>query len=240
MASQFPLRTVTTGNLQRLGQVLWSWSICVDCVAGKSCDTEGCPWPRSTLVNRFFELYRELTSNYDSRTESGQTSCLKSHEDLFTIIQEVRSNPDITRVDLMEKLFTDRPARHDQERAVNLAVHLILMVNCGASRQSSILAEYGSHQTPWKNDVTLTQFVTGAFPQERHPSIGDIKENLRATKLKKLAHLTFQPTNDLRNHLRLDKKTAVVEIFHHTAFLKEQLRLTKDQPTLTVSESIKL
>jgi hypothetical protein len=36
-------------------------------------------------------------------------------------------------------------------------------------------------------------------------------------------------------------KRAVVEIFHHTAFLKEQLRLTKDEPeNMSITQSIKL
>ena len=89
--------------------------------------------------------------------------------------------------------------------------------------------------------MTFAKFIASIFPKTDHPSIDDIKDNLRATRLKKRAKLRFKPTNDLRNHLKLDRKRAVVEIFHHTAFLKEQLRLTKDEPeNMSVTQSIKL
>jgi hypothetical protein len=241
MASQFLLRKVTTAQLQQLAQVLWSWSICAECLAGKPCKTEECPWPRSTILGRFFEFYKDLTASYESDVKYGQQPGLKSHEELFTMIQELKSNPEVTRAELLEKLFPDRPARSDQERAVNLAIRVMMMVNCSASRQSSSLLEHGSHQAPWRSDVAFSQFITDVFPKTDHPSIIDIKENLRAKKLKKRARLRFQPTDDLRNHLKLDRKGAVVEIFHHTAFLKEHLRRTKDEPrSMSVSDSAKL
>jgi hypothetical protein len=160
---------------------------------------------------------------------------------LITIIEELKSNPEVTRNALLEKLYADRPARSDQERAINIAVRVMMMVNCSASRQSSVLLEHGSHQAPWRSDVPFSEFITSIFPKADHPSIDHIKENLRATKLKKRAGLSFEPTDDLRSHLKLDRKRAVVEIFHHTAFLKEQLRLTKDEPeNMSVTQSIKL
>ncbi len=89
--------------------------------------------------------------------------------------------------------------------------------------------------------MPFSEFITSVFPKTDHPSIDQIKENLKATKLKKRARLRFEPTDDLRNHLRLDRKRAVVEIFHHTAFLKEHLRLTKDEPrNISVVDAIKL
>jgi hypothetical protein len=241
MTSQFPLGKVTTAQLQQLGEVLWSWSICAECLAGKPCKTTDCPWPRSTVLSRYFEFYKVSTSIYECHVESGQAPGLTSHEDLFRIIRELKSNPELTKEELLEKLFTDSPARSDQERALNLAARVTMMINCSASRQSSVLLEHGSHQTPWNKDVTFSQFIRDIFPQNDHPSIEVIKENLRAIKLKKHARLSFQPTDDLRNHLRLHKKAAVVEIFHHTAFLKEQLRLTKDQSqNLSVPDLIKM
>jgi hypothetical protein len=51
-----------------------------------------------------------------------------------------------------------------------------------------------------------------------------------ARKLKKHAGLSFRPTDDLRIHLKLNQRTGVVEIFHHTAFLKEHLKLTRESP----------
>lgn len=82
-----------------------------------------------------------------------------------------------------------------------------------------------------------------------YPSLNDVdtesplnmKASLTAKKLKKRAGLKFRPTDDLRSHLKLDRKNGVVEIYHHTAFLKEHLRLTKDRPyNLSVTEFLKM
>lgn len=103
------------------------------------------------------------------------------------------------------------------------------------------MLEHGSHQIQWRSDVKFSESVTDIFPKTDHPSIDEIKDNLRATKLKKRAKLRFEATDDLRNHLKLDRKRAAVEIFHHTGFLKEHLRLTRDQPRhLSTSEYIEL
>jgi hypothetical protein len=241
MASYFPLSKVTTSQLQQLTQALWSWSICGECSAGKTCQTEDCPWQRSAILTRFFQFYKAVTATYDADVKTGQRPGLRSHEDLLEIFEELKSNPEVTRTGLLEKLFIDRPVRNDQERAINIAVRVMMMVNCSTSRQSSVILEHGSQQVPWGKDVTFAEFITSIFPKTDHPSIDDIKDNLRATRLKKRAGLRFEPTDDLRNHLKLDRKRAVVEIFHHTAFLKEQLRLTKDKPrNITVVDSLKL
>jgi len=69
----------------------------------------------------------------------------------------------------------------------------------------------------------------------------DIKGALLAKRLKKHARLTFQPTDDLRCHLRLNTKNGVLELYHHAAFLKEHLRLTKDEPeNLSLEGSLRL
>jgi len=68
-----------------------------------------------------------------------------------------------------------------------------------------------------------------------------MKATLTAKKLKKRANLKFKPTDDLRNHLKLNNKTREVELYHHTAFLKEHIRLTKDQPrNLSVLDYLRL
>jgi hypothetical protein len=166
---------------------------------------------------------------------------LSSHEDLFKILEKLKSSPDVTRADLVEQIFTDRPVRNDQERAVDLAIRIMFMINCSTSRRGSVLVESGVHQFPWRKEVTLADFIESLFSKQRHLNIDRIKENLRAVKLKKLASIAFEPTDDIRCHLKFDHKKAVVKIFHHAAFLKEQLRLTiNESPSMTASESIRL
>lgn len=252
--SYFPLEKTTASELDRLGQVLWSWFLCEDCQSGKRCEQDGCLSQRSKRLMRFFDYYKSLTSSYECDTLPGQQHTLKTHEDLFKIIEDLRSDPDITRSQLAERLFMQRPGQRpphlaDQERAINLAVRVMTMVNASAQCQSYGLLEYGAYQIPWRNDDTFSQFITDVFPMSDYPSLNDVgtesplnmKASLMAKKLKKHAGLKFRPTDDLRSHLKLDRKNGVVDIYHHTAFLKEHLRLTKDQPyILSVSEFLKL
>ena len=179
---------------------------------------------------------------------------LSTHEDHFNIIRQLKLEPDIARAEFVDKAFKDDtcqklPSFADRERAINLAVKVMTMVNCSAQYQSSGLLEHGLSQTPWRSDVTFSQFIVDTFPVTDHPSLNDddlkrsmdIKAALMARKLKKRVGLKLKPTDDLRRHLKLDRKSRVVEIYHHTAFLKEHLRLTKSQSHgFSVSESFRL
>lgn len=252
--SQFPLEKITEAQLLQLGYTLWSWPLCEECNNGKACTTASCPSHRSKRLGRFYQYYKDLTASYDPDIGPGQGAALSKHEDLFRIIQVLKKEPNLTRAQILDKLFADRPGRRppsaaDQGRAINLAVQIMVAVKCSAQHQSSDVLEHGTCQIPWRSDVTFSQFLIDLFPMTDHPSLNDddvvkslgIKEGLMAKKLKKRAGLKFEPTDDLGRHLKFDRKTAVVELYHHTAFLKEHLRLTKDKPrNMTMVDSLKL
>lgn len=253
-SSSFPLKEIKDSQLQRLGSVLWSWKICEDCSHSKQCTIEEtCASQRPKRLVRFFEHYKALTAAYEPDIGTDVGPALHSHEDLFDIIILLKSNPDVTRQQLAEtlnaKVLERKPSRQaDRQRAINLAVKAMTMVNCSAQRQSSVLLEHAVNAVPWRGDTTFSQFITDIFPITDHPSLnGDdeslsnVKTALAARKLKKHGGLKFQATSDLRSHLKLDRKTGIVEIYHHAAFLKEQLRLTNiEQRNLSVSDSLKL
>ena len=252
--SHLPLEKVTDKQLQTLGEILWSWNLCEGCRTGGFCNTEACPSQRVKRLGRFFERYKDLTSSYEADTAPGDRAALSTHEDLFAIIKKLKLEPDITRAAFAAEVFKEDTCRRvpsfaDRERAINLAVRVMAMVNCAAQRQSSGLLEHGLAQAPWRSDVTFSQFIISSFPMTDHPGLNDddlkssmdLKAALMAKKLKRRIYLKFQPTDDLRRHLKLDRKNGVLEIYHHTAFLKEHLRLTKDkEPNMSVSESIRL
>lgn len=252
--SYFPLEKTTQSDLDQLGRVLWSWLLCEDCQSGKRCEQDSCLSQRSKRLMRFFDHYRCLTRSYESDSGPGQQHALSTHEDVLKIIQELKSDPDVTRSQFADRFFMHRPGRRpphvqDQERAINLAVRAMTMINCSAQWQSYDLLEFGAYQAPWRSDDTFSQFITDVFPMSDFPTLNDadngsslnMKASLMAKKLKKRAGLKFRPTDDLRSHLRLDRKSGVVDIFHHTAFLKEHLRLTKGRPhNLSVREFLEL
>ena len=107
------------------------------------------------------------------------------------------------------------------------------MVNCSTQHRHINVVEQGLHQVQWPKDMTFNQFVDTIFPRTDEGNLhlgeqplADLKSNLSAKKLQKYAGIKFIPTDDLSRHLHLDHETNIVEIFHHTAFLKEYLKLT--------------
>jgi hypothetical protein len=194
-----------------------------------------------------------MTALYEPDARPGESPALTTHESLMEIVRKLKSHPDITRAQFTEMAFERQAGRRkpspvDQDRAVNLAVRVMVMINCSGKPRSSSLLEHGAHHIRWRGDVTFSQFIEGVFPAIDHPGLNDydigssldMRTALTANKLKKRAGLKFRPTDDLSNHLKFDRRTGVVDIYHHTAFLKEYLRLTKSKGKLTISDTLKL
>ena len=251
--SSCPLKKPTETQLRALSQVLWSWDFCSNCLNWDQCVTHSCPSQRRKRLQRFFKYYAELTVAYDPDTGLGELPALQTHEDLLEIIRQIKLDPELTRVALATKIYGASrgsvPSVEDQERAINLAVKVMVMVNCCAERQSSGLLEHGAYQIPWRGDNSFCQFIQDIFPKTDNPTINaddskpplDMKTALAARNLKKQIGLKIRPTDDIRRHLKLDRSEKIVDVYHHTAFLKEHLRLTKDQPPdMSISDSLKL
>jgi hypothetical protein len=170
------------------------------------------------------------TSNY----------ALRTHEDLFDIIQTLKQNLTTPRANLTAAHFAPRgynfqPYPADQNRAFELAVRVMTTVDCSIENQSS------SDILVWGDDKSFQDLVRSIGSTRYHPTLAgdeerslDPKEQLSATRLKKGAHVKFRGTDDIKNHLRLEGKT--VEIFHHTSILKEHLRLTRDEHAKTSTD----
>jgi hypothetical protein len=254
MNVQFPLEKVTETQLQRLGQALWSWPSCEECMDDGVCAIDECPFKRLVRLGPFFEYYKYLAASYEP--EARMNPALKNHEDIFRIIRILRNEPTISRAQLCAEVFGTQSSGFsipdvDRQNAIDMAVKTMLMVSCSAQNRSLGLVEQGVHPIPWLGTVPFADFIADAFPKTDNPVINDrdgeevrllsTKSALPARKLKQRAGIKFRPTDDLRNHLKLDRREAVVELFHHTAFLKESLRLTKDKkPALSAAESLKL
>ncbi|KIW26149.1 uncharacterized protein PV07_09269 [Cladophialophora immunda] len=257
LSSPFPLEHVSDQQLQRLCEVLWSWKICLSCKAGQGCTTPHCSWPRSQRLAGYFAFYKDITALYVPEFLPGSHPALRSHEDLFEIIRVLKSQPDVPRFQLTKHYFSTRdggnapmPPISDQDRAVSLAVRAMAMVKCSAEKQSLDFVELGTKSLQWRQEISLSQFVTEAFPETSHPALSEkdntgssleIKAQLTAQRLKKIAGLKFQPTSDLGEHLKLDQKLGVVHIFHHTAFLTEHLIASQSiSTTVSVGKAIEL
>lgn len=248
-----PLENVDNALIPCLGQVLWSWTPCAACLSGQACVSSACPCRRSRRLERYLQYYKAVVSAYvDAATNSSRP--LKTHEDLFRAIALLKSHPDATRTEFYQLAFPPSDGKRPHEpadllQATSLVVRVLLMVESSALHHLSDRVEKGAFRIYWKDDVPFSQYIRELFPVESHPILSyadserflDVTSELRATKLKKKLGVSFRPTHDIRNHLCFDRKQNVLEIFHHTAFLKEQLRATKGSGDVSnPSASIKL
>ncbi|KAF4508095.1 hypothetical protein G6O67_004520 [Ophiocordyceps sinensis] len=238
--SPFPLQSITDSELQRLAQALWNWDICEPCQSGAPCVLPSCSWRRSARLWRFFDFYKAITASYVPELLPGSKPALRDHADVLDIILLLRANPDTQRHALTHDYFRRRvikPPPADQHRAFNLVVQVMTMVKCSAENQPSGLLELGTQPLPWHAHASLTEFMSRAFPESERVhvcaldnQISHMKSALRARRLRKVAGLRFRGTDDLRNHLRLDTSKGIVEIFHYTSVLKEQLLASRPSP----------
>ena len=239
LLSPYPLNSISDAQLQMLGQTLWGWDLCGSCNGQPVCASLRCPWHRAERLSRFWRYYKEITASYVPEFLANDAPALRTHEDVFDILRLFKAHPDAVRSQLMRDYFNNRlsdegkrPPEADQNRAFNLAVRVLLMISCSVRHQSSGILEYGEQPVPWRSNTSISRFMAEAFPTTDHPYINDVEESLKtpdiksalaAKKLKKRCELRFEATDDIRNHLKLDRKQGTVQIFHHSAVLKENL-----------------
>jgi hypothetical protein len=249
----FPLERITDRDVQELCETLWSWQPCLSCSSDRTCEVSECSSNRKPRLARFITYYKSISRSYAPDVNVEDTLAIATHQDLFRMIRILKAGPELTRTQFSVAAFTDITERDlipevERDRAIDLVVRVVAMVSCVAETQSATLLEAGRHRIPWRQDVPFSQFISDVFPTSDHPTLNDRSSDislnrrkaLKASKLKKHARLAFEPTDDIRSHLRLDHKTGTVQIFHHTAFLKEHLRLTKDlMANHSIDESLK-
>ncbi|KAI9166410.1 hypothetical protein HJFPF1_02511 [Paramyrothecium foliicola] len=211
----------------------------------------GCEWEEKSQRLRRFLLY---SKNEILACESAIdiVENFANRDPVIHSLKLLRKHPDTQRDELCREAVGPAgagPVLVAQNDLMNLAIKVMIMTDCSPVDYSADKLETGSLRTQWKGDVPLSKFVQDIFPVEAHPVLAfpendeywDFRSNLTATKLKKHLGIAFRPTSDIRNHLKLDRRSNALEIFHHTAFLKEHLKLSKDQPkTLVSSDSLKL
>lgn len=122
-------------------------------------------------------------------------------------------------------------------RAFNLAFKVMTMVTCSGENYPTDLFDAGSEPAEWRDSVSLSQFFESAFPIRDHPTLNekdeagiDIKSQLKAVQLQNIAGLKFRGTDNLKDHLRMNQETGVVEFYHHTSVLKEYLNVKYPDP----------
>ena len=124
---RFPLEQISQNQLHQLCQTLWSWTLCDACHNLRRCSDEDCPGQRLLRLAHFFEYYKSLTRSYEPEANIGEPDVLNSHENLFALVQYLKTDSDLTRAQLAEIAYptvSDQRTSSiaEQERAITLAV----------------------------------------------------------------------------------------------------------------------
>ena len=246
-----PLDNITENQFKSLFGVLWGWKTCPG--QKPQCDSRGCPCRRAEQLGPFKEFYRTTTARYLPEFSASTEVAFRSHDDVIDLIRHLQGHADVPREDLTVQYFSNRardtsrhepPNSRDQHRACNIAARILTMVTCTTENQAEDFLEDGIRLPMWEAKDSLAGFMGKNFPKTDHPTLNDISERRRGKQLKdslggrrltKIAGLTFQPTNNLADHLRLHANEGYVEIFHHTRALKEILIATRGEDSGALS-----
>lgn len=198
----------------------------------------------------YFETYDSLTSPRYATVQIHPSS-LNYHADIRRLALELRANPQSTREEFKNKVFphppTDSETVIDQDRAINIAVQLMFMIDCFDKDHHYKGYEIGGFRpVSWDNQEPFTDFVRKVFPanlhdQEKIRTALKERNSLKCWKLRKRAHIKFLATDNLAEHLLYNPRDNTVRLFRQTAFVKAHLKLSADQPLdLGISESLEL
>ncbi|KAK8109454.1 hypothetical protein PG999_007591 [Apiospora kogelbergensis] len=254
----FPLRNTDIRDLESLCKILWGWPDCARCDSQNPCSgTPDCSWHRFKKLNPFFDHYRVVTKRYIPDFEARCPQALRNHSDLQRIIGLLRNNPDAQLSHLTAQCFnldgtayTSPPTNADQRRAFSLALHIMSMVTVVVQNSHVNDLEAALLPDVWADDVSPAEYLGtvlqtqghaggGAFPSHeqrlaQNMEVSRVIMSLKARRLRKIGKLDFEATDNLNNHLKLDKKKGVVKLFRHAAFLKEQLLASRTAQTSTL------
>jgi hypothetical protein len=184
----------------------------------------------------YFELYETLVTQGGAHVipidQPGEPNLI-SHDNILWIVELLRENPRVTWTDLnsqvrqrSEELITTLGSN----KAINVAVQAMIMVDCSARDRHSTTYEVGNYRPiSWESSEPFLDFVQRAFPCDSEEDRRRIKlvlrnkNALKAWKLKKRLGVTFRMTDNLMEHLLYDNHHRVLYLFHQTAFLKAHL-----------------
>ncbi|KAI0458938.1 hypothetical protein F5B21DRAFT_372569 [Xylaria acuta] len=246
--SLYPLAKVSRSDFATLCEALWEWWPCADWTAERACQHGNlgpeCHYQDAERLGPFFDFYREITAYYVPELTSDSPQAVKTHDDLIRVIHYIKRQSHVPRLQLTTEYFAAcrqigglGVPSNDQNRAFSLAARVMTMLQCSVEDQSDGLLEAGTRPAIWHSDKSFNQFLDSVIVRQnplllgphnvaipRPPESTFTLESISVKRLRRVAKLKIVPTNDLRNHLVLDKKNGTVAVYHYTSVLKEHLK----------------
>jgi hypothetical protein len=237
----FPLEVVSIRDLQNLAECLWQWHVCDPCKNEQlvAVHDNRCAWRLGCKgMSAFFTFYRAVTQPYVPELHPGMGPALQDQNSLIELIRAIKAAPNTPRSDLRRLAFSGQTgsghkvsSSNDQDRAIDMALKVLMMTNSMKDEQTLIGLESGVKPVVWQDGDSLVQFFDGTFPSRSGQGVHskgrsgwyEVQASLGARRLTKRARLRFEPTDDIGEHLSLDENEGVVMMFHHVGYLRECL-----------------
>lgn len=160
------------------------------------------------------------------------TPAIQSHEDVCRCLRAITQKPSVTFEEFICKAIGDdvggtQPS--EQRNIARLITRAAYSIDC-----SPVGWTHAGPPMIWSNSVSFLDFIKATFPLATSPPVlglrRDFAKRLKAWKLTSRTGITLEGTDDLSQHLLLDKKTLTLRVFHHVSFLWAHLEKSKDDP----------
>jgi len=183
--------------------------------------------PRFTLYLRYYE--RECR-------HSANTVPFQSHREVLSAVTTIScqrdSSGEVLRAVLAEECRSFRMAlSQSQNLGITLCLRLWLMINIRDRSDGNIVA--GTRTIEWDSSVSVLSFVetklAGAGASSAVVSKGTLDEEFHVLNLDRLADINIVPTENLADHLYLDRKRQPqrLYVFRCGYFLELHLKPSK-------------
>ena len=157
--------------------------------------------------------------------ESWQTGglAIKTHDDIFYVVDVLRRNPEFRRPDFRQQLSERFKSSDDPslDRSINLAIRLWLMINVqdaefGGLRHEATLVQ-------WDDESRLEEFLHSLFPHSRWPISAQssrLGPHFTAAFMQRVCRLSIEWTTSLYDHLLLDRRRKALKVYPYKCHLQ--------------------
>ncbi|KAF1846955.1 uncharacterized protein K460DRAFT_50835 [Cucurbitaria berberidis CBS 394.84] len=222
------LDSPTLSEQDKVCQYLWDWPDCTSCRKAGHCPISACPWSRKAGVQQYLQFYKDVACGSRPADTFEVRQALRDHNELLTIIRLIKSRPSSARRTLMQEHFAaydERPSLAEQNRAFDVAIRLLTMVECSTGGHQRLDISPLSPSIVWKGDDSAIGFAESAVrlgAPLTYDEIVVLLPDLTAQNLESHGMVLVQ-TNNIREHLLYNPRARIVHVYHYAGFLKECL-----------------
>jgi hypothetical protein len=170
---------------------------------------------------------------------------LRSHHDVLNCVQIIFTNPRISFNDFIAKVLgpaSTQSSMRERRHVARLPAEVAFAVNCTLNdHYPDAYADIHTPHAKWEGDMPFLSYLEGAIgfktrqsrPTNQQLRITEMmrhRSSLKAWKLTKRIGIKIRRTDNLVEHLLLDRKTMTLKVFHQVSFLRAHLAKSKDDP----------